>query len=66
MFVYLQGLPQTSKLLNKDDLSELTGTIECETPNRHLLDFVGNIRPSRRQYVLVTYRKFGGNKHMSE
>ncbi|XP_045203321.2 probable phospholipid-transporting ATPase IA isoform X3 [Mercenaria mercenaria] len=46
-----QGLPQTAKLLNKEDLSELTGTIECEPPNRHLLDFVGNIRPSRRQAI---------------
>jgi len=43
-----QGLPQTAKLLTHQDLLELGGTIECELPNRHLYDFVGNIRPSGR------------------
>ncbi|KAL3880445.1 hypothetical protein ACJMK2_032682, partial [Sinanodonta woodiana] len=43
-----QGLPQTAKLLSKEDLLDLTGTVECELPNRHLHDFVGNIRPSGR------------------
>ncbi|XP_052793334.1 probable phospholipid-transporting ATPase IA isoform X2 [Mya arenaria] len=46
-----QGLPQTAKLLKKEDLSDLIGLIECEPPNRHLLDFVGNIRPSSRQTI---------------
>ncbi|WAQ97991.1 AT8A1-like protein [Mya arenaria] len=45
------GLPQTAKLLKKEDLSDLIGLIECEPPNRHLLDFVGNIRPSSRQTI---------------
>lgn len=44
----LQGLPQTAKLLTHDDLLDLSGTVECELPNRHLYDFVGNIRPSGR------------------
>ncbi|KAJ8297759.1 hypothetical protein KUTeg_024290 [Tegillarca granosa] len=43
-----QGLPQTSKLLTHEDLLDLTGTVECENPNKHLYDFVGNIRPSGR------------------
>nr|XP_019918067.2 probable phospholipid-transporting ATPase IA isoform X5 [Crassostrea gigas] len=46
-----QGLPQTSKLLTHEDLLELTGTVECELPNRHLYDFVGNIRPSGRMAI---------------
>lgn len=27
----------------------MDGTIECETPNRHLYEFTGIIRPSQRQ-----------------
>lgn len=46
-----QGLPQTSKLLSTGELMELTGTVECEPPNRHLQDFVGNIRPSGRMAI---------------
>lgn len=34
-----------------DDLLVLDGTIECEAPNRHLYDFVGNIRPSGRHTI---------------
>ena len=48
MNVILQGLPQTSKLLSTGELMEVSGTVECEPPNRHLQDFVGNIRPSGR------------------
>ncbi|XP_036360551.1 probable phospholipid-transporting ATPase IA isoform X3 [Octopus sinensis] len=46
-----QGLPQTSGLLTHQDLMELSGTVECETPNRFLYDFAGNIRPSGRQAI---------------
>nr|XP_022321907.1 probable phospholipid-transporting ATPase IA isoform X3 [Crassostrea virginica] len=46
-----QGLPQTSKLLTHEDLLDLSGTVECELPNRHLYDFVGNIRPSGRMAI---------------
>ncbi|CAC5421630.1 DRS2 [Mytilus coruscus] len=48
-----QGLPQTAKLLTHDDLLDLSGTVECELPNRHLYDFVGNIRPSGRLAIPV-------------
>lgn len=41
-----QGLPQTSSLLTHHDILQLHGVIECELPNRHVYDFVGNIRPS--------------------
>jgi len=43
-----QGIPQTAKLLTHNDLQDLTGVVECELPNKHLYDFVGNIRPSGR------------------
>ncbi|XP_074848797.1 phospholipid-transporting ATPase IA isoform X5 [Carettochelys insculpta] len=39
-----QGLPLTSDIKDIDSLMMLLGRIECESPNRHLYDFVGNIR----------------------
>ena len=39
-----QGLPQTAHLVTERDLAQIDGKIECEPPNRHLYDFVGNIR----------------------
>ncbi|XP_062992468.1 phospholipid-transporting ATPase IA isoform X1 [Elgaria multicarinata webbii] len=39
-----QGLPLTSDIKDIDSLVTLLGKIECESPNRHLYDFVGNIR----------------------
>ncbi|KAG8134840.1 hypothetical protein E2320_007922 [Naja naja] len=39
-----QGLPLTSDIKDIDNLVRLSGRIECESPNRHLYDFVGNIR----------------------
>ncbi|XP_029444476.1 phospholipid-transporting ATPase IA isoform X2 [Rhinatrema bivittatum] len=39
-----QGLPLTSDMKDIDSLMRLSGKIECESPNRHLYDFVGNIR----------------------
>ncbi|XP_072424387.1 probable phospholipid-transporting ATPase IA isoform X2 [Chiloscyllium punctatum] len=39
-----QGLPQTAELKDIDSLMNLSGKLECESPNRHLYDFVGNIR----------------------
>uniref|UniRef100_A0A7M4EQF7 Phospholipid-transporting ATPase n=1 Tax=Crocodylus porosus TaxID=8502 RepID=A0A7M4EQF7_CROPO len=39
-----QGLPLTSDIKDIDSLMQLSGRIECESPNRHLYDFVGNIR----------------------
>ncbi|KAL7976421.1 hypothetical protein Chor_015485, partial [Crotalus horridus] len=39
-----QGLPLTSDIKDIDSLVTLSGRIECESPNRHLYDFVGNIR----------------------
>eukprot|EP00079_Xenopus_tropicalis_P021843 XP_012813389.1 PREDICTED: phospholipid-transporting ATPase IB [Xenopus tropicalis] len=39
-----QGLPATSNLLSEEDLVKMTGRIECEGPNRHLYDFIGNLR----------------------
>ncbi|XP_078534375.1 phospholipid-transporting ATPase IA isoform X4 [Lissotriton helveticus] len=39
-----QGLPLTSEIRDIDALMRLSGRIECEGPNRHLYDFVGNIK----------------------
>ncbi|OXB63580.1 hypothetical protein ASZ78_014205 [Callipepla squamata] len=40
----VQGLPLTSDIKDIESLMRLSGRIECESPNRHLYDFVGNIR----------------------
>uniref|UniRef100_A0A8C4RN41 Phospholipid-transporting ATPase n=1 Tax=Erpetoichthys calabaricus TaxID=27687 RepID=A0A8C4RN41_ERPCA len=39
-----QGLHITSEIKDIDSLMRLSGRMECESPNRHLYDFVGNIR----------------------
>ncbi|XP_067892248.1 phospholipid-transporting ATPase IA isoform X1 [Heterodontus francisci] len=39
-----QGLPQTAEIKDIDSLMNLSGKLECESPNRHVYDFVGNIR----------------------
>ncbi|KAG8452878.1 hypothetical protein GDO86_004610 [Hymenochirus boettgeri] len=48
-----QGLSATSHLQSKDDLMKMTGRIECEGPNRHLYDFVGNLRLGSNSPVAV-------------
>ncbi|XP_067844412.1 phospholipid-transporting ATPase IA [Heptranchias perlo] len=39
-----QGLPQTADIKDIDSLVNFSGKLECENPNRHVYDFVGNIR----------------------
>ncbi|XP_051901227.1 phospholipid-transporting ATPase IA isoform X3 [Pristis pectinata] len=39
-----QGLPQTADIKDIESLMNFSGKLECESPNRHLYDFVGNIR----------------------
>lgn len=39
-----QGVPATAKLLETKDLFELSGTLECELPNRHLYEFNGVLK----------------------
>ncbi|KAK3535885.1 hypothetical protein QTP70_021184 [Hemibagrus guttatus] len=39
-----QGLHITSEIKDIDSLMRLSGRMECESPNRHLYEFVGNIR----------------------
>lgn len=39
-----QGLTQTCKLLTTKDVQQLVGIVECELPNRHLYEFIGNLR----------------------
>uniref|UniRef100_A0A8C9TZ99 Phospholipid-transporting ATPase n=1 Tax=Scleropages formosus TaxID=113540 RepID=A0A8C9TZ99_SCLFO len=40
----LQGLQITLEIKDAESLMGLSGRMECESPNRHLYDFVGNIR----------------------
>uniref|UniRef100_A0A8C5CBN3 Phospholipid-transporting ATPase n=1 Tax=Gadus morhua TaxID=8049 RepID=A0A8C5CBN3_GADMO len=42
-----QGLQVTSEIKDIDSLVRLSGRMECESPNRHLYEFVGNIRLER-------------------
>uniref|UniRef100_A0A8B9GD54 Phospholipid-transporting ATPase n=1 Tax=Amazona collaria TaxID=241587 RepID=A0A8B9GD54_9PSIT len=39
-----QGLSLTASLQSREELMKVSGRIECEGPNRHLYDFVGNLR----------------------
>uniref|UniRef100_A0A3Q3B9E7 Phospholipid-transporting ATPase n=1 Tax=Kryptolebias marmoratus TaxID=37003 RepID=A0A3Q3B9E7_KRYMA len=39
-----QGLQVTSDIKDIESLVRLSGRMECESPNRHLYEFVGNIR----------------------
>ncbi|XP_059371910.1 probable phospholipid-transporting ATPase IA isoform X4 [Carassius carassius] len=39
-----QGLQITADIKDIDSLMRLSGRMECESPNRHLYEFVGNIR----------------------
>ncbi|TSK28102.1 Phospholipid-transporting ATPase IA [Bagarius yarrelli] len=39
-----QGLHISSDIKDIDSLMRLSGRMECESPNRHLYEFVGNIR----------------------
>uniref|UniRef100_A0A8C6UA18 Phospholipid-transporting ATPase n=1 Tax=Neogobius melanostomus TaxID=47308 RepID=A0A8C6UA18_9GOBI len=39
-----QGLQVTSEIKDIGSLIRLSGRMECESPNRHLYEFVGNIR----------------------
>ena len=40
----VQGHNCTMGLLTGEDLGALHGMVECEVPNRHLYEFVGNIQ----------------------
>lgn len=39
-----QGVKATANLLTGEDLTNVYGMVECEVPNRHLYEFVGNIQ----------------------
>uniref|UniRef100_A0A8D0TWN9 Phospholipid-transporting ATPase n=1 Tax=Sus scrofa TaxID=9823 RepID=A0A8D0TWN9_PIG len=38
-----QGLSHTADMQTREALRRLSGTVECEGPNRHLYDFTGNL-----------------------
>ncbi|GFO09200.1 phospholipid-transporting ATPase, partial [Plakobranchus ocellatus] len=46
-----QGIPATSEIVSGDGLTELRGIVECEQPNRHLYEFVGNIRLGSKRAI---------------
>lgn len=48
-FSLQKGLPQTAPWLTPRDLERLRGTVECESPNRHLYEFTGNLRLQGKQ-----------------
>jgi len=50
-----QGLPLTAKLLTHEELLSVSGQIECEAPNIHLYEFIGNIRLVARQSVVPLF-----------
>ncbi|XP_069677694.1 probable phospholipid-transporting ATPase IA isoform X3 [Periplaneta americana] len=44
-----QAVPETAKLLEIKDLTQFTGTLECELPNRHLYEFNGILKETNKQ-----------------
>lgn len=40
-----QGLLSTSWIKSVNDLNEISGTVECEQPNKHLYEFNGVLKP---------------------
>ena len=55
---FLQGLQITSEIKDIDSLMRLAGRMECESPNRHLYEFVGNIRLDGHRWDLALDRGF--------
>lgn len=53
-----QGLPQTAHLLEASHLMGLTGRVECETPNRFLYQFTGNLKETSRKSVFFFFSSF--------
>lgn len=51
LFYTTQGLQVTADLKDIDSLMRLSGRMECESPNRHLYEFVGNIRLDRHRWA---------------
>nr|XP_054385487.1 phospholipid-transporting ATPase IB-like isoform X1 [Pongo abelii] len=53
-----QGLSHTADMQTREVLMKLSGTIECEGPNRHLYDFTGNLNldgKSTAKYSVLTF-----------
>lgn len=53
LHVNIQGLQVTADIKDIDSLMRLSGRMECESPNRHLYEFVGNIRLDSHRWVLL-------------
>ncbi|EAX08372.1 ATPase, aminophospholipid transporter-like, Class I, type 8A, member 2, isoform CRA_a, partial [Homo sapiens] len=48
-----QGLSHTADMQTREVLMKLSGTIECEGPNRHLYDFTGNLNLDGKSLVAL-------------
>nr|CAG4643715.1 EOG090X00X3 [Lepidurus arcticus] len=46
-----QGLKETAHLIDTKELNLLSGTVECELPNRHLYEFTGNLKLTGKQPI---------------
>nr|CAG4651584.1 EOG090X00X3 [Triops cancriformis] len=46
-----QGLKETAHLIDTKELNLLSGTLECELPNRHLYEFTGNLKLTGKQPI---------------
>ncbi len=53
LFRYTQGLQITADKKDIDSLMRISGRMECESPNRHLYEFVGNIRLDGHRYEKI-------------
>lgn len=65
-----RALPCTSILTTTNGLRKLTGTIECEPPNRHLYEFTGVLKETNKLYIpfadfksLIIFRKILEHNH---
>lgn len=45
-----QALPGTAKMTTINELSQFSGTIECEPPNKHLYEFNGVLKETNKMY----------------
>ncbi|ELW47597.1 putative phospholipid-transporting ATPase IA [Tupaia chinensis] len=52
-----QGLSHTADMQTREVLMKLSGTIECEGPNRHLYDFTGNLNLDGKSVVVQNSTK---------
>lgn len=60
LLVFSQGLQVTAENRDIDSLTRLSGRMECESPNRHLYDFVGNMRLEGHRFETLAFTLLPG------